>query len=196
MITYHDTSSCQWLESPYACDDDDFADTDTDTTPTPKETSTPQITQTTTTETSTTSTSTSTITTKLTETTSKPRSTTSKPMNEIENSVLCDNSMELNGWECSNDNKPGSLCFRFCNDNTFENKRCVCSDNSNTQSNDSICTWTVKGKPCNDQNKLAGLEDRLGSLTSIFKYVDIVNSKSGNIHINFDLKHDKARQYL
>ena len=194
MITYHDTSSCQWIESPYVCDDDDFTNTDTGTTPLP-ETSTTQITQTTTAATSTTSTSI--ITTKLIETSSTPGSTTSKPMNEIENSVLCDTSLELNGWECSNDNKPGSLCFRFCNDNTFENKRCVCSDiNSNTHSNDSICSWTVKGKPCNDKNKLAGIEDKLGSLTSIFKYVDIVNSKSGNIHINFDLKHDKARQYL
>ena len=111
-----------------------------------------------------------------------------------EPNVLCDHSFVNGGWDCSNGSKPGSLCVRFCNDNAFESKRCLCNSKS-------ICAWTVKGKPCSDENKLAkdALEDKLGSLTSIFKYVDIVNTPNGKININLDLKYDKnlkPRQFL
>ena len=129
--------------------------------------------------------------------TTKPAVTTPKTIEEIENNVLCDNSLEMDGWECSSGNKPGSLCVRFCDDNAFENKRCLCSS-TKTHSNKPICSWTVKGKSCNEKNNpvQGTLDEKLGSLTSLLKYVDIVNTKTGNIHINVDLKHDKARQYL
>ena len=204
LITYHDPNSCHWIEFPYHCNTDVFTDTTTSTNPTSLVTSGPTSRSTSTerssirhsmthTSTSSTSTSSSTATSQVV-TAPTVASTTPKTTTSIsdmpDHNVLCDNLLENGNWDCSNGNKPGSLCVRFCNDNAFESKRCLCNSKS-------ICAWTVKGKPCNN-NKLAkeALEDKLGSLTSIFKYIDIVNTPNGKINVNFDLNRDKPRQFL
>ena len=202
LITYHDPNSCHWIQFPYNCN----TDVVTDTTISPKSTTLLTSSQTThstlaeipvsldrhTSKSSTTSTSTSTAGTSQIVTTPTIASTTKNASTKP--NALCDNSLGNLDWDCSNDSKPGSLCVRFCNDNAFESKWCLCNSKS-------ICAWTVKGKPCKTENKLIkdGLEDKLGSLTSIFKYVDIVNTPNGKININLDLKHDKnlkPRQFL
>ena len=207
LITYHDPNSCHWIQFPYHCKTDAFTDSTTRPTTT-KATTTKPTTPVTSSETthstfverslvrhtsksSTTSTSTSTTGISQIVTTPTVASTTKNTSVLTKHDVHCDNLLENLDWDCSNSNKPGSLCVRFCNDNAFESKRCQCNS-------ESICAWTVKGKPCSDENKLAkeALEDKLGSLTSIFKYVDIVNTPNGKININFDLKHDKPRTFL
>ena len=197
LITYHDPNSCHWIQFPHHCKTDAF--TDTTTKPTTQVTSS-ETTHSTfverslvrhTSKSSTTSTSTSTAEISQIATTPKVPSTTKNASVLTKHDVHCDNLLENLDWDCSNSNKPGSLCVRFCNDNAFESKRCLCNSKS-------ICAWTVKGKPCVDENKLTkdALEDKLGSLTSIFKYVDIVNTPNGKININFDLKRDKPRTFL
>merc|ERR1711990_67589 len=196
LITYHDPNSCHWIQFPYNCNTDDAKATET----TPKSTTLVTSSQTThstlveipvsldlhTSKSSTTSTSTNTAGTSQIFTTPTIASTTKNASALTKPNPLCDNSLGNLDWDCSNNNKPGSLCVRFCNDNAFESKRCLCNS-------ESICAWTAKGKPCKTENKLAkdALEDKLGSLTSIFKYVDIVNTPNGKININLDLKRDK-----